>query len=213
MTTEKKILNPRKKNSCANVWKPSILLVDTKNIENGFSESKIDLKVHSDKKLAAENEGNSSALIGILNIVNCIFGVGILGLPIVACKLGLIATLVLQPVLAITTAWTAKLIINAKIRTNSQTYEEICEKLLGQIGFWMLNISLWSMLICIMGMYICFSVKFVYPLIKGLGFTTWTKGKTFYTIGIGFISFTIIPLLLLKDLSRLGLSRLWGCLL
>lgn len=187
-----------------------ILSVHTNSRKKLFLESEFNSDVDFTEKSNSQNEGTSSALVGILNIVNCIFGVGILGLPIVACKLGLIATLILQPILAIITAWTAKLIINAKKRTNSQTYEEICEKLLGYVGFWMLNISLWLMLICIMGMYICFAVKFVYPLINGLGLTTWTKGDTFYGICIGFISFSVIPLLLLKDLSRLGFVSTLG---
>jgi len=66
------------------------------------------------------------------------------------------------------------------------------------------------MLICIMGMYICFAVKFLYPLVKALGFTSWTTGNTFYATCIGFLFFTIIPLLLLKDLSRLGFVSTLG---
>jgi hypothetical protein len=61
-----------------------------------------------------------------------------------------------------------------------------------------------------MGMYICFAVKFVYPLVKGVGFTNWTEGNTFYSVCIGVISFSIIPLLLLKDLSRLGFVSTLG---
>lgn len=178
--------------------------------KDSYFESKINSEINFTEESNNKNDGTSTALIGILNIVNCIFGVGILGLPIVACKLGLIATLLLQPSLAIMTSWTAKLIIDAKNRTNSQTYEETCEKLLGYVGYWMLNFSLWLMLICIMGMYISFAVKFIYPLIKGLGFTSWTKGDTFYRLSIGFIFLTIIPLLLLKDLSRLGFVSTLG---
>merc|ERR1719453_2194440 len=59
-------------------------------------------------------------------------------------------------------------------------------------------------------MYICFAVKFIYPLIEGLGFTSWTKGSNLYTICIGFIFSTMIPLLLLKDLSRLGFVSTLG---
>jgi len=178
--------------------------------EEGFFESKFNSDVHIIEESDDEKTGTSSSYIGILNIVNCIFGVGILGLPIVACKLGLIATLLLQPSLAIITGWTAKLIIEAKNRTNSQNYEETCEKLLGYLGYCMLNISLWLMLICIMGMYISFAAKFVYPLIKGLGLISWTEGDAFYRIVIGFIFFSTIPLLLLKDLSRLGFVSTLG---
>jgi hypothetical protein len=43
-----------------------------------------------------------------------------------------------------------------------------------------------------------------------MGLVAWTKSNTFYAICIGLVFFTIIPLLLLKDLSRLGFVSTLG---
>jgi amino acid permease len=161
---------------------------------------------NNNNEIKSSNQEASSAFKGIANVVNSIYGVGILGLPQVACRFGLIPSIILQPLLAYSTAWTAKQIIQAKRQTNSQTYEEVCEKILGSFGYWMLNFSLWLMLICVLSMYICFAVKFTYPFLKGVGLASWVEvgADTFYRVFIGIIFVSVLPLLLLKDLSRLG---------
>merc|ERR1711976_620018 len=124
------------------------------------------------------------------------------------CKLGLIFSISLLVLLSIIASWSANQIIRAKILTKSTTYEETCLKLLGFPGYWVLNVTLWLNYLCVMGMYVCFSVKFIFPFFDAISETL--LNSSHYNIIIVGMFFLYIPVLLLDDLSVLGLSSAIG---
>lgn len=168
-------------------------------------------EVGKNKKLSdleIKHEGTSPTWRAIANLVNSVMGIGIVGLPQVVCKLGLLLSTSLLIILAFIASWSANQIIQAKVLTKSFTYEETCSKLLGPIGYWMLNISLWINYLCVMAMYICFSIKFTFPLFRAIGGSL--SDTTYYNIAVLILFFIYIPVLLLDDLSVLGFSSAVG---
>lgn len=77
----------------------------------------------------------------IFNFITTILGPGMVGLPYAMRSAGLITGVCLMSIVAFVMAWTARVMIICCEKVGVRTYEDLCEKAWGKIGFWTMSVS------------------------------------------------------------------------
>jgi len=164
--------------------------------------------MYTDSENLKQRRGTTSTFGGIANFANLIIGAGFIALPASVCRLGVIISFVMLIFSYFIATRSVSKIIEAKIFTSSSAYEEICEKLLGPIGYWMLNVSLWVFLFCNMWVYFVIATSFqlngLWQLIADV------NNDSAQMFGTLIISAIIIPLGFLRELGFLRFTSLLG---
>jgi len=155
---------------------------------------------HHAENLFALEEGSSIFSV-FLNFVNSIVGAGIVGLPFTLKQGGLALTLGAMVVMAWLTDYSLRLIVRTAKYANVNTYEDLCEYCFGDIGFYLVSGSMFLF---------DFGAMLTYLIILGdaaenlVGAWLHWSGKNVRRILIiGISAVVILPLCLLRDISKL----------
>merc|ERR1719473_2078891 len=96
------------------------------------------LSVESAPEGADSNEG---VLVSIANLINLAVGVGIVFLPGAFCQTGWVLGFFMLSASAYIAHFASLKIVEAKMKTGLGSLDALCQQTLGNLGFWLLNIS------------------------------------------------------------------------
>jgi amino acid permease len=137
-------------------------------------------------------------------------GAGVVVLPSVFAKSGLIVGTISTIFVGLLSYASAVFIANAKKKTGLSTYEDICAKVLGPVGFWILNACTWLMIFFLTSTYVTLIKEFTQPLMKVLKQTSAYEHALFSCLSVAVIVAIIVPMLLLRKLEFLKFSNYLG---
>lgn len=155
---------------------------------------------HHAEKVIAKEEGSSIFSV-FLNFVNSIVGAGIVGLPYTLKQGGLAVTIGVIVLMAWLTDYSLRLIVRTAKFANVNTYEDLCEYCFGNMGFYLVSGSMFLF---------DFGAMLTYLIIMGDAAEN-LAGAWFHWSGenvrryliIGISGIVILPLCLLRDISKL----------
>jgi len=155
---------------------------------------------HHAENVIAKEEGSSIFSV-FLNFVNSIVGAGIVGLPYTLKQGGLAVTIVVMMLMASLTDYSLRLIVRTAKYANVNTYEDLCEYCFGNTGFYLVSGSMFLL---------DFGAMLTYLIIMGDAAEN-LAGAWFHWSGqnvrryliIGISGVVILPLCLLRDISKL----------
>eukprot|EP01083_Nonionella_stella_P093946 263529_1 len=154
--------------------------------------------------------GGRSGVFGTsINFINTILGSGILGLPQALAQTGLGFGLFLLAFVAWISVYSCKFIIKIGRRVNQKNYEELCEFAYGKFGFYAISISCALLDFGALSAYSVMIYQTIPMVANEYIFdhqATCDQTRNVVVVGTVIVHVFMLPLCLLKDLSRLEIT-------
>ena len=143
----------------------------------------------------------------VLNFINSILGAGIIGLPYAINECGFVMGIVMIILVSQMTSFSVILLVNAGRVSKKYEYEELCEHTIGKPGFYLVSVFMALFAYGAMVAYLIVLGDTITTIVEGVDVDTAVPILHERQFVIAMVAiFIILPLTLLKDMSKLSFS-------